>query len=322
MIIGAALLFCVYFLLGYFEDRNVKISYAILFVILSFVLKFSIDVTKTADYDNYLFVLALDRIGFSLKALFAEPYFFQIGALLYKYYPKEQSLAFFYESSFIFSTVFFLWLAFLKNVSTFNKVIVFSLYYFFFTYIILRNAPAYMLSAVCFYYLQRNLYLKSTALSFLVHLSSLPIIFFSLFKNKLGDRKLILVCLFYIIFFNLLLRIEFLGIYEKFLIYASFNSGQSVFHQIYFYIFIAYNIYLFFVKKDIIYNYTYLLLLVTYLILNYSNSVMGYRFSVYLVLYLMINPKLTYTEKIRPKFLFLLPIFLVLFIFNYLTLQK
>ena len=321
MIIVAALLFCVYFLLGYVEDRNLKISNAILFIILSFVLKFSIDVTKTADYDNYLYLLALERSDFSIKTLMAEPYFFQIGALLYKYYPKEQSLTFFYESSFMFSTIFFIWLGFLKNVSTFNKIVVFSLYYSFFAYIILRNAPAYMLSAVCFYYLHRNKYLKITALSFLAHLSSLAVIVFSIFKNKLGDKKLLLICLLYIIFFNMLIRIELFGIYEKFLIYTDGkDSGQSFFHQIYFYLFIFLNIYLFYVKKDIIYNYTYLLLFVTYLILFNSNSIMGYRFSVFLVLYLLINPKLDYNENIRPKLLFLLPIFFVLFLLNYLTL--
>lgn len=321
MIILAVLLFCVYFLLGYFEDRNQKICYAILFVIVSIVLKLSIDVTKTADYDNYLYLLALDRSDFSIKTLFAEPYFFQIGALLYKYYPKEQSLTFFYESNFMFSTIFFLWLGFLKNVSTFNKIVVFSLYYSFFAYIILRNAPAYMLAAVCFYYLHENKYLKITVLSFFMHLSSLPIIIFSLFKNKLGDKKLIIICLLYVIFFNILLKIELFGVHEKFLIYASFsNSSRGIFHQIYFFAFIASNIYLYYIKKDIIFNYTYLLLFVSYLILNYSNAVMGYRFSIYLVLYLLINPKLDYNENIRLKLLFLLPIFFVLFLFNYLTL--
>jgi hypothetical protein len=321
VIIVAVLLFCVYFLLGYFEDRNEKICYAILFVIVSIVLKLSIDVTKTADYDNYLYLLALDRSDFSIKTLFAEPYFLQLGSWLYRYYPKEQSLAFFYESSFIFTTIFFVWLGFLKNVSTFNKIVVFSLYYYFFAYIILRNAPAYMLAAVCFYYLHENKYVKMIALSFFMHLSSLPIIFFSLFKNKLGDKKLIIICLLYIIFFNILLKIELFGVYEKFLVYASFsNSSQGIFHQIYFFAFIAFNIYLFYVKKDIIFNYTYLLLFVTYLILNYSNAVMGYRFSVYLVLYLFVNPKLYYDEKARNKLLLLVPVFFALFILNFITL--
>ena len=79
MIILAVLLFCVYFLLGYFEDRNQKICYAILFVIVSIVLKLSIDVTKTADYDNYLYLLALDRSDFSIKTLFAEVWLELIG---------------------------------------------------------------------------------------------------------------------------------------------------------------------------------------------------------------------------------------------------
>ena len=323
MIIVAGLLFCVYFLLGYFKDRNVKISYAILFVILSFVLKFSIDVTKTADYDSYLHIIAIDTSAFSLKSLFTEPYFFQLGSWFLKYYSAEHSLAFFYEFSFIFSTIFFIWLAFLKNVSTFNKVVIFSLYYSFFAYIILRNAPAYMLSAVCFYYLHKNKYLKITVLSFLLHLSSLPTIIFSFLKNKSGDKKLIILCLLYALSFHMLVRIELFGIYEKFLVYASLkNPSQGIFHQMYFYFFIIFNIYLLFVKKEIIYNYTYLLLFTTYIILNYTNSVMGYRFSVYLVLYLMINPNMIYNENSRPRLLFLLPVFFTLFIVNYLILQK
>jgi hypothetical protein len=180
-----------------------------------------------------------------------------------------------------------------------------------------------MLSAVCFYYLHRNKYLKITALSFLVHLSSLPIIFFSIFKNKLGDKKLILICFLFFLSFNMLLKIQLFGIYEKFSAYeGDVVYGKNVFHKIYFFVFILFNIYLIFVKKDMIFNYTYLLLFVTYLILNYSNSVMGYRFSVYLVLYLFINPNLDYKEKIRSRLLLLLPLFFALFIFNYLMLQK
>jgi hypothetical protein len=323
VIIVAALLFCIYFLLGYFIDRNFKILFAILFVILSYVLKFSIDVTKTADYDNYLNLITLDLPEFSLKMLFSEPYFFQIGSWLCKYYSEEQSLAFFTESSFICTTIFFLWLAFLKNVSTFNRIIIFSLYYYFFAYIVFRNGPAYMLSGVTFYYLHKNIYLKATALLFLMHLSSLPVIFFSIFKNKLGDRKLLLVCFLFIIFFNILVRIELFALYDKFSSYENeAEYGQSIFHKIYFYSFVLFNIYLFHFKKDVIYNYTYLLLFVTYLILNYSNSVMGYRFSIYLTLYLMLNPKLDYSETNRTTLLFLTPIFFVLFIYNYLTLQK
>jgi hypothetical protein len=321
LIIVAALLFCVYFLLGYFKDRNVKIKFAILFVILSYLLKFSIDVTKTADYDNYLYIIGLYRPELSLKSIFTEPYFFQLGSWLYKYYPIQQCLAFFTESSFIYSTIFFVWFAFLKNVTNFNKMIMFSLYYYFFAYIVFRNGPAYMLSGVTFYYLHKNKYLKTTALLFLVHLSSLPVIFFSIFKNKLGDKKLVLWCFLFIISFNILIRIELFGIYEKFSSYTNDTVyGQSIFHKIYFYSFVLLNIYLFLFKKDIIYNYTYLPLFVTYLILTYSSSVMGYRFSIYLILYLMINPKLNYSNSFKP--LFCLPILMVLFIFNYLTLQQ
>jgi len=323
VIIVATLLFCVYFLLGYFKDRNWKILFAILFLILSYLLKFSIDVTKTADYENYLYLITLDLPEFSLKMLFAEPYFFQLGSWLIKYYSKEQSLAFFTESSFIYSTIFFLWLAFLKDVSTFNRIIIFSLYYYFFAYIVFRNGPAYMLSGVSFYYLHKNIYIKTTVLLFLMHLSSLPVIFFSMFKNKLGDRKLIFICFLFIIFFNILVRIELFALYDKFSFYANeAEYGQSIFHKIYFYSFVLFNICLIYFKKDVIYNYTYLLLFVTYLILNYSNSVMGYRFSIYLTLYLMLNPKLDYSDENRPRLLYLIPIFFAIFIFNYLTLQK
>jgi hypothetical protein len=323
VIIVVVLLFCVYFLLGYSEDRNIKIIFAILFVLISFVIKFSIDVTKTADYDNYLYIIALPGLEISLKTVFSEPYFFHIGRLLYEYFPKEKRLAFFTESSFIYTTVFFIWLAYLKNISTFNKVIIFSLYYYFFSYIVYRNGPAYMLSGVCFYYLHKDRYLKITPFLLLAHLSSLPVIIFSIFKNKLGDKKLLVLCFLFIISFSLLIQIELFGIYEKFLGYKEEAVfGQNIFHKVYFYSFVTLTIFLYLFKKDLIYNYTYLLLFVTYLILNYSNSVMGYRFSIYLTLYLALNPKLFYGESVRKKLFFVLPIFLLLFVFNHLTLQK
>ena len=271
MIIVAALLFWSFILIGYFKARNVKILFAMIFVILSFLLKFSIDVARTADYPNYIYVITLDRPEFSLKSIFNEPYFFELGSWLYKNYSAIQGMTFFTEASFYCSTVFFLWLAFLKNVSTFNKIVVFSLYYCFFAYIVYRNAPAYMLSGVSFYYLHRNKYIKSTWLLFLAHLSSIPVIIFTLFKNKLGDKKLVIICLLLILSFNILIRIELFGIYDKFHFYSiQTEYGFSIFHIVYFYVFFLLNIYLLYIKKEIIYNYTYLLLFTTYLILNYS----------------------------------------------------
>jgi len=323
IILIITLLYFVYFLMGFSKVRTTKFLFAVFFIVLSYLLKTVINISKTADYENYLYIIADAKPEFSFKMLFEEPYFFYLGSWLCRYFPKKESLEFFYDASFIYTTIFFIWLAFLKNISSINKIIVLSLYYFFFAYIVLRNAPAYILSSVCFYYLHQNKYIKFTVISFLTHLTVVPAIIFSKFKNKLGDKKLLFMCLIFIATFNLLINIPFFGISEKFAGYADEKEyGQSIFHKVYFIVVVVLNLYLYRIKKDIIFNYTYLFLFAAYLVANYSNAVMGYRFSIYLILYLMINPQLNYSLNTKRILILVVPLCFVLFIFNYLTLQK
>jgi hypothetical protein len=176
---------------------------------------------------------------------------------------------------------------------------------------------AYISVALLFYKINSKIYFKPSYLAFLSHLSSLPALFFGGFKNKRGDLRLILSIILYVFMFSLIINVEAFQLYEKFSSYQdSTEYGFSIFHKIYFYGFLFLNLFLFLFSRNIIYNYSYLPLFVTYIILQTSNGVMGYRFSIYLIFYLLlfisgkkISSKLNLTLNYLSIFLIFLSIY-------------
>jgi hypothetical protein len=257
-----------------------------------------IDVSTMPDYDAYYKVIGLIEPEFSFKILFTEPYYFQIVNYLYKSHSAEFSINIFYYINFILTVFFFIWLAFLKDISIWKKMFLYSFYYYLFAFVLLRNTFPYVLTGFLFYYLHQDKYLKITILSFLGHLSSVPILLFSVYKNKLGDKKLFIYLMIYVVIFNFILHMPFFNLYEKFNTYQEQEEyGQNLFHKIYFVLLISGNIYLFFKNRDVIYNYTYMFIFSTYLFLQMSGPVMGFRFSVYLIIYLILNPKFIFSNR-------------------------
>lgn len=319
LLVLALINFLIYFLLTLKFNNKSKILLSFIFIFFSVLFKLNVEVSDMPDYDAYYDVIGLIKPELSFKMLFAEPYYFQLVNYLYKYNSAEFSINFFYYLNFLFTLIFFIWIAFLRDINSWKKVLLYGLYYFLFAFVLLRNTPSYVLTGFLFYYLHQNKYIKITLLSFLGHLSSLPILIFSMFKNKIGDNKLFIYILLYFFSFNLILNLPFLGVYEKFNMYQDVDEyGKSIFHKIYFVFFICINIYLFFKNKIVVYNYTYVFIFMTYFFLQLASPIMGFRFSVYLIIYLLLNPKFSFNYIIETRLNVFLPaIILVLFVFNY-----
>lgn len=312
--------FLFFYLLTLKGDSFFKVTLAFIFVVVSFLFKMQIDVSNMPDYGAYYKVIGLVEPEMSLKILLTEPYYFQWVNYLYKNNSAEYSINFFYNVNFFLTVIFFVWLAFLNDISSWKKMILFSLYFHLFSFVLLRNTVPYILVGFLFYYLHKGKYIKISLLSFMAHLSSLPILIFAIFKNKSGDKKLIFIGFLFFFIFNIMLQLPLFGIYEKFSAYQEGDEyGKSLFHKIYFIIFLLGHGYLFFKDKSLYFNYTYTLVFLTYLVLQFASPVMGFRFSIYLIIYLMLNPQLKFRFNTERNLnLFSLSL-IFLFLFNYMS---
>jgi len=293
--------FFIYYFLSQKLDVTLKIIFGVLFFFISFIFMVNVDVSKMPDYQAYFAVIGTSEPELSIKTLFAEPYYFQLVNLFAKSHSTEFSIKIFYYINFILTSSFFIWLACMKDISVWKKMLLYALYYYFFSYVLLRNTPAYILVGLLFYTLQKNEFLKISVLSFMAHLTALPIIAFSVFKNKKADIYLFLFVLLYMYFFKFIINLNLLDLYSRLSVYQENQDGPSIFHKLYFGLFIGINIFLFFKNKALILNYTYIFLFATYLIFQFINPVMGYRFSIYLVMYILLSPNFNFeikTEKV------------------------
>lgn len=292
--------FLCYLALISINDKKLKYILTAFFVTISVVFCFLVDFTKMPDYQEYFNVIGNEQQEFSIKFFFSEPYYFESVNFISDFLSKETSIAIFYIINTLLTTFFFVWLAFIKEVPIWRKVLLYSFYYYFFSYVLLRNTPSYVLVGILFYYLNRKIFFKFSVLSFLCHLSSLPVLFFSIFKNKKANFLLLVIVLGYLLFFNLLTNLEIFGVYEKLNTYKDDKEfGQGFFHKIYFFGFLTINLFLIFRKKSEIFNYTYILLFVTYLFLQFIGPVMGYRFSIYLIFYLLLSDDLFFSKTVN-----------------------
>lgn len=309
--------FVLYFIASLQKQLYYKIIFAFLFVISTTILRLFVQNNQLPDYDSYYSVIGSIEPEISLNILFTEPYYFQLVNYLHKYFSTEISINVFYGVNFLVTTFFFIWLLFVKKIHPWKKVLLFSLFYYLLTYILLRNTLAYLALAYLFYRINFKEVYKPSYAALLSHLSSLPALFFGWFKNKNGDLLLVFLMLLYISLFSLIINVEAFQLYEKFSSYQdSTEYGFSMFHKVYFYGFLFLNLVLFFFSRNIIFNYSYLPLLVTYVILQASNGVMGYRFSIYLIFYLLlfisakkISPKLNIVLNYSSILLFFLSIY-------------
>lgn len=309
--------FIIYYLLSIKSDFYLKLLLSTFFIILCITLKLNVDISTIPDFHMYF-----NEIGSSQPLLFStmfkEPYYYFCINYLHKYYSPLNSIKVFYNVNFLFSICFFIWVSFLKDISIWKKITMYSLYFYLFSFVLLRNTPSYILTGILFYYLHKNKFIKISYISFFAHISSLPILFFSLFKNKPVDRFLFIYLILYCFLLKLILTYSFFGISERFENYQNIMHTINWFnHLLYLVLFISLNVFIFFINKKVIYNYTYFFMFFTYLFLEFISPVLGFRFSIYMIFYLLLNPELKLTYKLDNKLNRLSPLAVLLLYYNY-----
>lgn len=318
MLFLVAINFVSYFFLNLRNNFFLKLLFSVLFVFSCTIIKFNVDITTVPDFAMYYGEIGSKQTQLTFNLLFKEPYYYQFVNYLNKNHSAFSAIKVIYTFNFLLALAFFVWISFLDDISLWKKNVLFALFYYFFSYVLIRNTPAYVLIGILFYYIHKNKFIKISFLSFLAHISSLSILFFSLFKNKSVDRYLIIYLILYGLILKLVLIVPFFDIRERFEnYYAISNNINWIAHIGYFSFIIGLNVFLFYKDKNVIYNYTYSFIFFTYIFLQFISPILGFRYSIYLILYLLLNPNFKLTEQLEKCFNMLSPLLLIFVFVTY-----
>lgn len=187
VILSSLLTFMFFYLACYnYANSKKKLWLMICFVVCSFLLRIVIDPVLNNDFDLYynfkIFHKPRSFFAFFLK----EPYLYSVYAF-FDIFSNDKGIIFscLYWFNYIIITLFFVWLIKLKDIEVWKKILLFSVFYFFFAFTLLRNAPAYVLFAMYFYYSYRNLKFNYVLFTPFMHISSILmlIVYFHKWKN-------------------------------------------------------------------------------------------------------------------------------------------
>lgn len=260
----------------------------LVFVMVSVLLRLIIPTHQNPDYVNYLerdFFLKgdltdlfepLSKIIYSISRFLENDH---VGAL--------ENL---YQINFIFSLIFFCFLALSRKVHLIAKIIFFSFIYYFSTYVVIRNAPLIYLLA---YYLisRKPLNLGRVFLLFSTHISSIIIPAIKIMSRT----RLYIVILFsaitiiilpYLVEY-ILQKAELFGSFSLYVSYFSISNNISANHLI----LLGFNSLIlliigFFSKFRNISKTTWVAY-ITYILGFVVNPVIGSRLSIYLLIFLL-----------------------------------
>lgn len=296
-IILISILFFNYYLLCQNHIKlNNKIIYLIFFIFLSIVLRIIIPTNLNKDYFGYFELYNFENPENLVSFLISEPYLY----VLYNFFEvftsnKEIIIECIYWFNLLISIYFYIWLAFRKDLVLWKKVIIFIFYYFLTSYVVLRNAPVYFIYSYFFYYSFRSIKYKKIILTPFMHLSSVPLLMLLFQKSKKYFKYLFLalilfIPILFIVVFPIIDSIEELQqSLNKVDAYTEGGSEVGVFHKIYFcFITLLFIISWLNIKKKLFHP-IIITTFIIYYISFFINPVIGFRFSPYIILVLLLN---------------------------------
>ena len=290
--------FCSYYL---FLRSPIKFKLFLLFafLVVSFTLRVYYAPTEFADFENYNRVIANDFFVYDFPLLLiSEPYLAILSKILSLVFDETETVVSgIFWLNFVLVSTFFTWLGLRKDIQVFSKIALFSLYYYFWGFVLLRNSWGYILFALLV--ITPSVKTKiSFLLSSLAHLSVLPI-FVSIFKSlnpfiRIRGNTFILISLIYLSAFILVyLTKVFFGYFDQNLVgrLISYLTSEPKYSFPHVALFISIN--LFFLKElsgSVRHKFSPELLFLLYVSSFFINPVISSRFSVYLILYKLMDP--------------------------------
>lgn len=198
LLILSSLLTFVFYYLACFEytTSKKKLLLIICFLFCSFFLRAVIDPALNNDYDLYYNFKIFHKPRSFFTFFLKEPYLYSVYAF-FDIFSNEKEIIFscLYWFNYIITTLFFVWLIKLKDIEVWKKMLLFSVFYFFFAFTLLRNGPVYIFFAMYFYYSYRNLKFNYVLLTPFMHISSILILIVYLYKLKNYYLFLAIVCI-------------------------------------------------------------------------------------------------------------------------------
>ena len=285
-----------FYYLGSFDSANTsyKRLFVICFVIASFVLRYVIDPQWNNDYDLYFNFKIFQEPKNILSIFIGEPYLYlEYACFNFFFNDKEIVFLSMYWFTFLISTFFFVWLLTRKDIEMWKKMFLFTCYYFFFAFVLLRNGPAYILFAYYLYYTFREKKFYWVVLTPLMHLSSwvLLITLFHKKKNYFAFCALLVfltVISFFFLFPVLSEKDTFDKIVFKINAYSSGMAVIGIMHKLYFLLITTLVLIGSLLYKKKMLHPIIVTTLVFYYLGFFINPVVGFRFSpfVFLALFL------------------------------------
>lgn len=317
------LFFNYYFLCKNYSKPGNKFIFGFFFVLISFILRLLIDPSLSKDYVGYFELYTFDEAADLISFLVSEPYLY----LLYKFFDiffdnKSVILDCIYWFNLFLCIYFFVWLAFRDDLELWKKITIFVFYFFLISFVVLRNAPVYIIYSYFFYYSFRAVIYKRTIITPFMHISSLPLLLL-LFHTDKNYFKLLLIV---IIIFSTLLIFQFSPIFESIEAFQSPLSKVGLYLEEMEEVSLSHQIFLAFISGILLLSWIFFrkqifhpIIITTFLIYYFSyfiNPIIGFRYSPYAILAILLtNFESKYeiksvTEILNIVILVLLPYFI------------
>lgn len=280
------------------NQKSIRYPVAALFVVVSFMLRFEIDVHAVRDFQPYFNSFRVVKYQQVPTELFFEPYrllLFQSILLFGKFDDMAQITAVYYLH-FAIVTLFFIWIAWLRDVSFEVKLILFLAFYPGIAFVWLRAGMAYMATAYIFYTVvnKKWQFLHYTTPAF--HASSLPFLFIKKISNLRLFYKVIASAAFIILSYFLLETSYVQYINYKLERYADTGDLRTSTSLLIFHLanIIAF-LYFAAINREFRTNFVILFLMVVYMMAYYVNPVTGLRLFPF-VLIAVITERIKFTR--------------------------
>lgn len=253
---------------------------ALLFVVVSVYLRAIIDVEMIRDFRPYFHSFLQVKYDSIPQALLFEPYRLIVFKLVipFSQFNDLSQMKAIYWIHFVIVTAFFIWLAYLKQITFEIKLILFLAFYPVMAFVWLRAGMAYVASGYLLFTIVDG---KKRALHFLpslIHASSIPFLLAVKIREMSKYKKAVILSVAAVVGFFTLDSSYAQYLFYKFDRYSD-SGGQRT--SINLLLFNAANIFLLLYLAAISpvfrKNFTVLVLIGSYLMLYYVNPVMGLR---------------------------------------------
>lgn len=307
-----------------YKKKREKDVAIFIFIFISLFFRILIPFEENADYYPYAFLRTYE---FDISKPLNDPILklvFNIYEVIF-FGSRELAIKGLYWTNFIICNMFFIFLMRIKNLMLFKKVLFFVLYYFLFSYVLLRNGIGYILVALFYFYYLNSCFLnkriKYLWAAIFFHFSAIPILVVNLLVN-ITFKQAILGLLFSIVITILIfigLDINIDVVLDKLSKYSNSNRQEGLFHKIWFYFMWILFLMSFLENTKLAKNRIGVLIFTIYLVAYSIQHVAGFRFSVYYIMYyLLINPNTKFYIKYKKVLNFSSLIFLAYFIFSFI----